>query len=248
MAIKDTQENYGAGWISVYRSIVNSWLWEKPLSKFEAWLDILLQANYKSKKVNIKNQLFVCKRGESIKCMETWAERWGWNRSRVRRFLKLLESDSMIVLKATNKTTKIIVCNYESYQDMRPTDDQQMTIRRPTDDQQMTTNNKGNKDNNINKKKGRKKITRFSPPSPQEVTEYANSISYKLSGDAFVDFYKSKGWLVGKNKMKDWQAAVRTWKQKDGNNGHKPRGSIDYDKYRSELATIEGYPGYKAKN
>ena len=52
-------------------------------------------------------------------------------------------------------------------------------------------------------------------PTPAEVKEYAKTIDFDLDGEGFVDFYQSKGWLVGKSPMKDWQAAVRTWKRKD---------------------------------
>lgn len=52
----------------------------------------------------------------------------------------------------------------------------------------------------------------FAPPSPLEVSDYAKSIGYNLDGQSFVDFYESKGWMVGKNKMVKWQAAVRKWK------------------------------------
>lgn len=55
---------------------------------------------------------------------------------------------------------------------------------------------------------------KFKIPAPDEVTAYAASIGYELEGDAFCDFYASKGWMVGRNKMKDWQAAVRTWKRR----------------------------------
>jgi hypothetical protein len=55
---------------------------------------------------------------------------------------------------------------------------------------------------------------RFVKPTDQEVSEYAKSINFVLSGDDFVDFYESKGWLIGKNPMRDWKAAVRTWKSK----------------------------------
>lgn len=56
-----------------------------------------------------------------------------------------------------------------------------------------------------------KKTTRFIPPTLEEVTEYCNEKGYTISPQQFIDFYESKGWLVGKNKMKDWKAAVRTW-------------------------------------
>lgn len=49
-------------------------------------------------------------------------------------------------------------------------------------------------------------------PTPQEVTEYALSIGFKLDGQQFCDYYESKGWLVGKTPMKVWKAAVRVWR------------------------------------
>ena len=52
---------------------------------------------------------------------------------------------------------------------------------------------------------------RFIPPSVQEVQEYAKTESLAIDAERFVDFYGTKGWMVGKNKMKDWQAAVRNW-------------------------------------
>ena len=51
-------------------------------------------------------------------------------------------------------------------------------------------------------------------PTPQEVQAYALTIGFKLNGDWFCDYYESKGWLVGRTPMKDWRAAVRTWKYK----------------------------------
>jgi len=53
----------------------------------------------------------------------------------------------------------------------------------------------------------------FSPPSLKEVQDYCIERSNKVDPAQFVDFYESKGWMVGKNKMKDWRAAVRTWEQ-----------------------------------
>lgn len=53
----------------------------------------------------------------------------------------------------------------------------------------------------------------FSKPTPEEVKAYALSIGYKLDGHNFCDHYESKGWMIGKNHMINWQAAVRTWKK-----------------------------------
>ena len=56
--------------------------------------------------------------------------------------------------------------------------------------------------------------TRFSPPSLDEVQAYIAERGSAVDAQQFVDFYASKGWMVGKNRMKDWKAAVRTWEQR----------------------------------
>ena len=54
---------------------------------------------------------------------------------------------------------------------------------------------------------------RFTPPTQEEVFEYMQErdFAHRKESEAFVNFYESKGWLVGKSKMKDWKAAVRNW-------------------------------------
>lgn len=58
------------------------------------------------------------------------------------------------------------------------------------------------------------------PPTIEMIEDYINERGYNVNAHTFYDFYESKGWLVGKTKMKDWQAAIRTWNSKE-----KPRAS-----------------------
>lgn len=53
----------------------------------------------------------------------------------------------------------------------------------------------------------------FTPPTLTEVTQYKNERHSPVDPEAFIDFYQSKGWMVGKNKMKDWKAAFRNWER-----------------------------------
>lgn len=73
--------------------------------------------------------------------------------------------------------------------------------------------------NNHKPIKHRAKSKRFSPPSVNEVNRYCVERGNSVHPQSFVDFYESKGWMVGKNKMKDWKAAVRTWEKRDHSNG-----------------------------
>ncbi len=141
------------GWITLHRKLREHWLWKesKPFSKLDAWIDILLDCNHEDKKVNIGNELFVCKRGQSFKSQLTWAKRWGWSRGAVQRFFKLLESDSMVELETNNKTSILTVSNYNTYQDVRASNEHQMSIKRAPDEHQMSTNNNDNNVNNDNK-------------------------------------------------------------------------------------------------
>ena len=69
-------------------------------------------------------------------------------------------------------------------------------------------------------KKERKIASRFSPPSLDELKKFIVGKGYSVDAEAFIAFYQSKNWFVGKNKMIDWRAAVVTWEKRELN---KPR-------------------------
>ena len=55
----------------------------------------------------------------------------------------------------------------------------------------------------------------FKKPTIQDIEKYCKERNNGINAEAFYDFYESKGWWVGKNKMKDWKACVRTWEQRN---------------------------------
>lgn len=57
------------------------------------------------------------------------------------------------------------------------------------------------------------KTKRFSPPSVEDVAAYCQERKNGIDADAFVDYYSARNWTMGKTKMKDWKAAVRTWER-----------------------------------
>ena len=80
---------------------------------------------------------------------------------------------------------------------------------------------------------------RFTPPSLEEVKAYCQERKNGVDPQAFIDFYTSKGWKIGKETMKDWQAAVRTWERREtkqvaknpnGKGDFKPNRTIDSSK------------------
>lgn len=58
-------------------------------------------------------------------------------------------------------------------------------------------------------------VKKFSKPDLEEVKKYCAERKNKVDAENFINFYDAKGWLIGKNKMKDWKAAVRTWEKRD---------------------------------
>lgn len=55
----------------------------------------------------------------------------------------------------------------------------------------------------------------FAPPSLADISQYCQQRENSVDPETFFDFYSSKGWMVGKNKMKDWKASVRTWEKRE---------------------------------
>ena len=72
-------------------------------------------------------------------------------------------------------------------------------------------------------KRGREPAKRFTPPTVEQVREYCQERGNSIDPQRFVDFYASKGWLVGKAKMQDWKASVRTWESKQTESEPAPR-------------------------
>lgn len=77
------------------------------------------------------------------------------------------------------------------------------------------TSNEYYKINNIGGQAPQTTKTNFKKPTLEEVKAYCIERKNSVDAQRFIDFYESKGWMVGKNKMKDWKASVRTWESKD---------------------------------
>lgn len=205
------------GWISLNREVMNHWVWDCEFSHGQAWVDLILYANHSPAKLMIKGQLVNIARGQQARSELTLSKSWKWSRNKVRRFLKNLQSDGMIEIKSGHLTTVITICNYDSFQSIDTADGTakgQQT--KQLKDNKRNTNNNVNNENNENKKNGR-----FKKPTEEDLIsyfkEYCSTGNFDISfGEhrRFYDFYESKNWYVGKNKMKDWKAAVRNWLSK----------------------------------
>lgn len=105
------------GWIKIHRGIVENPLWsDKPFSKGQAWIDLLLCARFKNEKLMVKGQIIKIPRGSYLTSEEKLCYKWGWSRNKVRAYLKLLADEGMIEKKGTALGTLLTIVKYEVYQ------------------------------------------------------------------------------------------------------------------------------------
>jgi hypothetical protein len=180
-----------SGWIKMHRQILN-WEWYNDPNTFRVFLHLILKANHKEKRYK-GMELSV---GSVVTSREILAIETGLSVQKIRTCLERLKTTSEITIKTNTQGTVIQVVKYKDYQIVT----NEITEEQPTNNQQITTNNKEKKERSI-----------FIPPTFNEILEYCMQNQLDVDCHKFLNFYHSKGWMVGKNKMKDWKAAIRNW-------------------------------------
>lgn len=213
------------GYIKLHRQIQDCWIWTDDDEKFDkrsAWIDLLLLANHKNVKIAFDGKLIVVERGQHITSIRKLATRWNWSTNKVTRFLDLLASDQMIIRESDTKKTLITIVNYDVYQFSEDTNE---TLTRQQRDTNETATRLNKNDKNVKNEKNEKNEKNvFRKPSLEEVKAYIEEKGYSIDAERFINYYESNGWMVGRNKMKNWKAAVSNWASKD-----KPKTNTSYD-------------------
>jgi hypothetical protein len=126
----------------VNRSIFENWLWKKkPFSYGQAWIDLIGLANYRDGTILVRNMKIAIKRGQVGWSVVRISARWGWSRTAVKNFLKLLKSEQQIEQQNNNITSIITILNYDKYQ----IESSNQSSKRAAREQQEDTNNKRRK-------------------------------------------------------------------------------------------------------
>lgn len=140
------------GWISIHRQLQSHWLWDdKPFSRGQAWIDLLLMANHADNKFLLGNELIEVQTGSFITSIAKLCTKWGWSNTKVVKFLDLLENDGMITRKSDTKKTVITIEKYSDYQICDDKKTMQKRCKNDTKTIRKHTNNNDNNDNNENK-------------------------------------------------------------------------------------------------
>ena len=169
---------------------------------------------YDGRSAIIKNRLFPLKKEEDLPIPEV-----------AKAVLSLVKAD-LVILYEVNGKQFLQLKTWEDHQSIRaqkskyPSPDEGICKQLQADDfncNQMIANVTVIQSNPIQSESNTKgvKPSRFTPPSLEEVKVYCDERSNGVDPQAFIDFYTSKGWKIGKETMKDWQAAVRTWERRE---------------------------------
>ena len=158
------------GWITLHRKIEENELWlAEPFSRGQAWVDLLLLANHTPKLLYKRNIPIMVERGQVGWSQERLAKRWKWGRRKVSNFLKTLENAHQIINDNNHTLSRIIIVNYEKYQQTH----NKQHNRRTTDS---TNNNNGN---NVNK---------LNPLSGEDLkANQTDDMSWNIQADDFLE-------------------------------------------------------------
>lgn len=201
-----------SNYVKISRKLLE-WGWYKDEHTKSLFLHCLLRANWKDgefKRVVIKRGQFAT----SIPKLQVELE---LTSNEVRTAIKHLKSTGEITVRTYNKFSVFTVVKYNDYQ-CEPqaesqTDNSQATDKSQSINSLLTPIEEGKKKKK-EKKEDKSNSGRFTPPSVGDVESYCLERGNGIDPAVFVDFYSSKGWMIGKNKMKDWKAAMRTWERK----------------------------------
>lgn len=195
------------GYVKDWRRILE-WEWYTDYKTCHLFRHCILRANVEDKQW--KGQLI--KKGSFVTSLENLSRETGLSVQNIRTSFKKLTSE--LTIKTTNRNTIISIKNYENYQGLTSN----LTNNQQTTNKLLTT---------TKEYKNEKNEKKFIVPTVQQVEEYCKERNNNIDAEYFINYYDAKGWMIGKNKVKDWKACIRTWEQRN-------KKDIDKNKYDAE--------------
>jgi DNA replication protein DnaD len=200
------------GWIKLHRKVKGHWLFteKRTFTKFEAWIDLLLEVNHKDNKFMLGSELVEVKRGQTITSIRQLCERWNWSNSKVTKFLKMLEADEMLTLKSDTKKTVITIGNYDIYQ-VQDTDE--TTAKRHVNDSEATQKHTNKNEKNEKNEKKKDIYADFVSMTQSEYEKLINEFGEEGTKERIERLSLYKG-STGK-KYKDDYLTILSWARKE---------------------------------
>ena len=192
------------GWIKHHWQIQNCLIWDdKPFNMASAWIDLLLLANHEDKETIFDKKPILVKRGQRITSVRELSARWGWGKDKTLRFLRLLESEKMIVKESDSRRTLLTIVNYGIYQDCET--ENETVIRTLTGQSQATNkNDKNDKNNNIRSNSDDLNETETPKAKKPKLTEEENEELVKNFEIIYNSYPKKVGKTAGFELYKQW--------------------------------------------
>lgn len=237
-----------AGWIKLHREIKNKSIYQQPPLYLRVFERLIIEANSRCARIPYGKETKLVKRGERLTSIGQIAEWIGWyergifkipNKKTISDILDWLIKNELIEIfnKGNARETHYNIVNYCIYQSR---DDDESNAKVTPDKRPLDTNKKYKelkevKENKVINICGANPPPKFIPPTLEEVIAYCNERKNGIDAETWIDHYTANGWMVGKNKMKDWKACVRKWEKSDFR--QKPTGTsgnIFFDMLKEE--------------
>lgn len=210
------------GYIKLYRRMMK-WGWYTDTPTKCVFLHLLFLACYEPcyfKSVHLEP-------GQAVSSIRQIATDTGLTVKQVRTAINHLKKTQEVAQSPYGKFSVFTVNNYNDYQ-CTGTDEGKQRAQEGHSEGTLPNikKNKEVKNTPYNPPQGDEGVPvskRFVPPTPEEVSTYCRERNNGIDGSEFCDFYTSKGWKVGKNPMKDWKAAVRTWERSRKQSAPQPK-------------------------
>ena len=196
-----------SGWIKLHRKINDNPVLKKSrvYSNFEAFIWLLLKANYDNAKVVIGSTIYKLKKGEMITSLKKLQKQFGWGNSRLNTFLKLLKDDGMIDYKSNTQLTLITISNYKDLQGKQTANKLQPTHKQTATKSQPNTNKKNKEEIKKNKEKDfiaqvNEKVWNKYISLGSKGKEFRNKYKQEMLDD-FCNYWTEKNSTTGKMKF-----------------------------------------------
>ena len=203
--------------ILLARTIQQNFLWsDKPFSMGQAWIDLLMLAEWCDKDAVCRGEVVHLKRGQVGRSILWLADRWGWSRKKVTHFLAILKAEKMATTESTTKGTIITIGNYDKYQLEGTT---KSTTKVATEEQRKNTSKEIKEiKESINKENIKRKFGEFQNVYLTDEEYRKAKEKYPTLADSMIEelsiYMKSKG-----RQYKSHYATVLAWCRKRESNG-----------------------------